>query len=57
MPKVNVFYAKFVPALGSMTIERENGTTDEGNSDRAFVYRITAADRTVCNGIGKMDSM
>ena len=44
MPKVNVFYAKFVPALGSMTIERENGTTDEGNSDRAFVYRITAAD-------------
>lgn len=44
MPKVNVFYAKFVPVLGSMTIERENGTTDEGNSDRAFVYRITAAD-------------
>ena len=44
MPKVNVFYAKFVPVLGSMTIERQNGTSDEGNGDRVFVYRITAAD-------------
>ena len=44
MPKVNVFYAKFVPVLGSMTIERKNGTTDEGNGDRVFVYSITAAD-------------
>ena len=37
-------YAKFVPVLGSMTIERQNGTSDEGNGDRVFVYRITAAD-------------
>lgn len=44
IPKVNVFYAKFVPVLGSMTIERQNGTDDEGNGDRVFVYRITAAD-------------
>ncbi len=44
MPKVNVFYAKFVPVLGSMTIERQNGTADEGNGDRVFVYRITTAD-------------
>ena len=44
MPKVNVFYAKFVPVLGSMTIERQNGTADEGNGDRVFVYCITAAD-------------
>jgi len=44
MPKVNVFYAKFVPVLGSMTIRRQNGTADEGNGDRVFVYRITAAD-------------
>ena len=44
IPKVNVFYAKFVPVLGSMTIERRNGTADEGNGDRVFVYRITAAD-------------
>lgn len=44
MPKVNVFYAKFAPVLGSMTIERQNGTADEGNGDRVFVYRITAAD-------------
>ena len=44
MPKVNVFYAKFVPVLGSMTIQRQNGTADEGNGDRVFVYRITAAD-------------
>ena len=44
MPKVNVFYAKFVPVLGSMIIERQNGTADEGNGDRVFVYRITAAD-------------
>ena len=43
-PKVNVFYAKFVPVLGSITIERRNGTADEGNGDRVFVYRITAAD-------------
>ena len=44
MPKVNVFYAKFVPVLGGITIERQNGTADEGNGDRVFVYRITAAD-------------
>lgn len=44
MPKVNVFYAKFVPLLGNITIERQNGTDDEGNGDRVFVYRITAAD-------------
>ena len=43
-PKVNVFYAKFVPVLGNITIERQNGTDDEGNGDRVFVYRITAAD-------------
>ena len=44
MPKVNTFWAKFVPIVGNMTIVRENGTGDEGNGDRVFVYRITAAD-------------
>ncbi len=43
-PKVNTFWAKFVPVVGSMTIVRKNGTADEGNGDRVFVYRITAAD-------------
>lgn len=43
-PKVNTFWAKFVPVVGNMTIVRENGTADEGNGDRVFVYRITAAD-------------
>ena len=43
-PKVNTFLAKFVPVVGSMTIVRKNGTADEGNGDRVFVYRITAAD-------------
>ena len=43
-PKVNTFWAKFVPVVGNMTIVRKNGTADEGNGDRVFVYRITAAD-------------
>lgn len=43
-PKVNTFWARFVPVVGNMTIVRENGTADEGNGDRVFVYRITAAD-------------
>ena len=43
MPEVNTFWAKFVPVLGDMIIARENGSDDEGNGDRVFVYRITAA--------------
>ncbi len=44
MPKVNSFWAKLVPVVGNMTIVRGNGTGDEENGDRVFVYRITAAD-------------
>lgn len=44
MPKVNTFWAKLVPVVGNMTIVRGNGTGDEENGDRVFVYRITAAD-------------
>ena len=44
MPKTNVFYAKFTPVFGNLTIVRENGTADEDNGDRVFVYRITSAD-------------
>lgn len=44
MPKTNVFYAKFTPVFGDLTIVRENGTADEDNGDRVFVYRITSAD-------------
>ncbi len=41
MPTVNIFYAKFTPVYGSLTIVRSNGTADEGNGTRTFVYRIT----------------
>lgn len=44
MPKVNTFYAKFVPVLGDLTITRSNASDDEGNGDRVFVYRIKAAE-------------
>lgn len=43
MPKVNTFYAKFVPVLGDLTITRSNAF-DEGNGARVFVYRIKAAE-------------
>lgn len=44
MPKVNTFYAKFLPVLGNLTITRSNASSDEGNGDRVFVYRIKAAE-------------
>lgn len=40
MPKVNTFYAKFVPVLGNLTITRSHAS-NEGKGDRVFVYRIT----------------
>lgn len=43
-PNKNVFYAKFMPAFGDLTIVRENGTDDEGAGEQVFVYRVTAAD-------------
>ena len=43
-PNKNVFYAKFMPAFGDLTIVRENGTGDEGAGTQVFVYRVTAAD-------------
>lgn len=43
MPKVNTFYAKFLPVLGDLTINRSNAF-DEGNGDRVFVYRITTTE-------------
>ena len=42
MPKTNVFYAKFVPDNGSLTIKRENGENDESNGTQVFVYKIQA---------------
>lgn len=42
MPKTNVFYAKFVPDNGSLTIVRNNGTNDESNGTQVFVYKIQA---------------
>lgn len=41
-PKTNVFYAKFVTALGNLTVTRTN-TADEGSGTQNFVYRITSA--------------
>jgi len=43
MPKVNTFYAKFVPILGDLTITRDHAS-DQGNGDRVFVYRITTTE-------------
>lgn len=40
-PKTNIFYAKFVTALGDLTITRTN-TADEGSGTQSFVYRITS---------------
>ena len=42
MPQVNVFYAKFLPDNGSLTIVRENGEDDESNGTQVFVYKIAA---------------
>ena len=42
-PQVNVFYAKFVPALGDLTITRRNAA-DEGAGEQVFVYKVTAKD-------------
>ena len=43
MPKTNIFYAKFTPRYGTLTVTRANAG-DEGNGDRTFVYRITSPD-------------
>ncbi len=42
MPDVNVFYAKFTPDNGSLSITRENGESDESNGTQVFVYKIQA---------------
>ena len=42
MPKTNVFYAKFTPINGSLTIIRQNGEDDESNGKQVFVYKIQA---------------
>ncbi len=44
MPKVNVFYAKFLPKNGSLTIIRDKGENDEsgGEGKQVFVYKIQA---------------
>ncbi len=43
MPQKTVFYAKFVPVFGDLTITRR-GASDEGDGTQVFVYRITASD-------------
>lgn len=43
MPKVNTFYAKFVPVIGDLTITRSHAS-NEGKGDRVFVYRIKATE-------------
>mgnify|MGYP004467030109 FL=1 len=40
-PNSNVFYAKFTPRCGDLTITRSN-TADEGNGTQVFVYKITS---------------
>ena len=40
-PKTNVFYAKFVPTYGNLTIVRKNAA-DEANGDTTFVYKISS---------------
>lgn len=41
MPEINVFYAKFTPINGSLTITREKAK-DESNGTQVFVYKIQA---------------
>ncbi len=43
MPQKTIFYAKFMPVFGDLTITRR-GTADEGDGTQMFVYRITASD-------------
>lgn len=38
-PDTNIFYAKFVPQFGSITINRIN-TENEANGEQAYVYKI-----------------
>lgn len=40
MPEVNVFYVKFIPINGSLTITRQNGEADESSGTQVFVYKI-----------------
>lgn len=42
MPEVNVFYVKFIPINGSLTITRQNGEADESSGTQVFVYKIQA---------------
>lgn len=42
-PQTNVFYAKFVPTYGNLTICRKNAD-DEDYGDRTFIYEITSKD-------------
>lgn len=40
-PGQNIFYAKFLPTFGSLTIRRENAA-DAGAGTQSFLYRITS---------------
>ena len=42
VPATNVFYAKFVPYIGDLTITRNNAGSDESGGTQIFVYKITS---------------
>ena len=42
VPATNVFYAKFVPYIGDLTITRNNAGSDESGGTQTFVYKITS---------------
>lgn len=41
--KNNIFYAKFTPLFGGLTIDRNNAE-NEGNGEQVFVYKVTNND-------------
>lgn len=40
-PKTNIFYAKFMPMFGTLTITRSNAA-DESSGTQTFIYRIAS---------------
>lgn len=42
IPKINVFYAKFLPTYGDLTITRQNGADGQSGGEQTFVYKLTS---------------
>lgn len=42
IPKINAFYAKFLPTYGDLTITRQNGADGQSGGEQTFVYKLTS---------------